>query len=520
MRIRRCRRGCSSSRCWAIDPGSASSNGIVWTFCFPTLPPRPGGARRKGAYISKFGPKRVRSIGIYPGDASSALSKQTVTARRLLQGQSFDGKEVFGGCIQFRRALGVFRMKMEYLRVSRAGLAVFLLALGLGTRLCGESALETPPNAFQHIPKEYLLEASNPPEFWVSTIDGVTGFLQARVHKGEVVVIGTSAGGRPIRAVLYGHARNGKGTTTFSGAVGAGTMRAYFGPDFDKKVYVAMASVHGGEFEGIVGLVNLLSVLETGVDLRGRPWPRIVAAAGRIDRLIVIPIVNMDGRARVPLRMEAFHGTDGTIAQYMNTGGWGDGHLIGWPDCKVFIPLDFTRTQFPGGYPNDNGINIMHDDFLGARQPETLALFELAARERPDLILNLHTGAGSENYYPRMLRPVTEDALTPVFNGLYRAVQTALARAGLQATSDPAVEADPAHAPKNGYNLDTALNFHCGALSVVVESPSHGYAGKNQQGLEVRQTADRLLDAELVVQEEALNYLADTGGRSRWADGK
>jgi hypothetical protein len=119
-----------------------------------------------------------------------------------------------------------------------------------------------------------------------------------------------------------------------------------------------------------------------------------------------------------------------------------------------------------------------------------------------------------------MLRPVTEDALTPVFNGLYRAVQTALARAGLQATSDPAVEADPAHAPKNGYNLDTALNFHCGALSVVVESPSHGYAGKNQQGLEVRQTADRLLDAELVVQEEALNYLADTGGRSRWADGK
>ena len=130
----------------------------------------------------------------------------------------------------------------------------------------------------------------------------------------------------------------------------------------------------------------------------------------------------------MPLRMEAFHGTDGTIAQYMNTGGWGDGHLIGWPDCKVFIPLDFTRTQFPGGYPNDNGINIMHDDFLGARQPETLALFELAARERPDLILDLHTGAGLENYYPRMLRPVTEDALTPVFNGLYRAVQTALAR--------------------------------------------------------------------------------------------
>jgi hypothetical protein len=32
---------------------------------------------------------------------------------------------------------------------------------------------------------------------------------------------------------------------------------------------MGMACVHGGEFEGIVGVVNLLSVLETGKDLRG-----------------------------------------------------------------------------------------------------------------------------------------------------------------------------------------------------------------------------------------------------------
>jgi hypothetical protein len=411
-------------------------------------------------------------------------------------------------------------MKMADLRGGRRGLAVLLLAGGIGTRLCCAGDSGPPPKAYPNIPQEYLLEAANQPDFWVSTVDGVSGFLRERVHKGEVAVIGESAGGRPIRAVFYGRPREGRGTTTFSGAVGAGAMRAYFGPDFDKKVYVAMASVHGGEFEGIVGLVNLLSVLETGKDMRRRPWPEIVAAAGQIDRLIVIPIVNMDGRARVPLRMEAFHGTDGTIAQYMNTGGWPDGKLIGWPECKEFIPLVFSRTQFPGGYPNDNGVNIMHDDFFGARQPETQALFDLAARERPDLILNLHTGAGSENYYTRMLRPVTEDVLTPAFNGLYKAVHTALAQAGLQASSDPAVEADPAHAPKSVFNLDTALDFHCGALSVVVESPSHGYAGRNQQGVEVRQSADRLLDAQLVVQQEAMKYLVNAGGRARWAGGK
>ena len=409
---------------------------------------------------------------------------------------------------------------MADVRVGPRGLAVLILACGIGTRLCGAGDSGPPPRAYPSIPRDYLLEAPNPPDFWVSTVDGVAGFLRERVRTGKVEVIGASAGGRPIRAVIYGHAREGKGTTTFSGAIGAGAMRAYFGPDFDKRVYLAMASVHGGEFEGIVGLVNLLSVLETGKDLRGRPWPEIVAAAGQIDRLIVIPIVNVDGRARVPLRIEAFRGTDGTIAQYMNTGGWPDGRLIGWPECKVFIPLDMSRTQFPGGYPNDNGINIMHDDFLGARQPETQALLELAARERPDLILNLHTGAGWENYYTRMLRPVAEDVLTPAFNGLYRAVQTGLALAGLQASGDPAVEADPARAPRNVFNLDNALDFHCGALSVVVESPSHGYAGKNPQGGEVRQSADRLLDAQLVVQQEAMKYLVNAGGRARWAGGK
>lgn len=411
-------------------------------------------------------------------------------------------------------------MKKANLRVQLKGLAVILLVGGIGTLLAGGGTSAPATKAFPYIPEEYLREAENPPDFWVSTVDGVTRFLGERVHRGNVAVIGKSAGGRPIRAVFYGRARKGAGTTTFSGAIGARDMRAYYGPDFDKKVYWAMAAVHGGEFEGIVGLVNLLSVLETGKDLRGRPWPEIFAAAERIDRLIVIPIVNMDGRARVPLRMEAFRGADGAISEYLNTGGWSDGKPIGWPACKQFIPLDFSRTQFPGGYPNDNGVNLMHDDFLGSRQPETQALLDLAARERPDLILNLHTGIDPNNYYPRMLRPVMEEALTSAFNGLYRSFHTALVHAGLQGSSDLAVEADPAGAPKNTYNLDTALDFHCGALSVVIESPSHGHSGRNLRGDLVLQSADQLLDAQLILQEEAMKYLVDAGGRARWAAGK
>ena len=49
--------------------------------------------------------------------------------------------------------------------------------------------------------------------------------------------------------------------------------------------------------------MNLISVLETGKDLRGKPWPEITAAAAKLDRIILIPITNVDGRARVPYRM-------------------------------------------------------------------------------------------------------------------------------------------------------------------------------------------------------------------------
>ena len=45
-----------------------------------------------------------------------------------------------------------------------------------------------------------------------------------------------------------------------------------------------MAGVDGGEMEAIAGIINLLAVLETGRDLRGRPRPEITAAAAsKID---------------------------------------------------------------------------------------------------------------------------------------------------------------------------------------------------------------------------------------------
>jgi hypothetical protein len=365
---------------------------------------------------------------------------------------------------------------------------------------------------FKNIPREYLVEAENIPPFWVSSVEQVGRFLHRSVHKGTVVGIGTTAGGRPILAVFYGRAREGKGTTTFSGSLGFGDVRAYLGPDYQRKVYLALASVHGGEFEGIVGMVNLLAVLETGRDLRGKEWPEITAAARALDRIIIVPITNVDGRARVPLRMERHRGSDYTVHEYFNTGGRPDGKIIGWPQCKEFIPLDFSKTQFPGGYPNDAGVNIQHDDFFGRPQPETRALLELTARERPDLILNMHTGAA----FTTMLRPFIEPALTPAFEQLFRRVETRLTLERLEASDDVAKEADPGRQRLSTYNLDTALNLHSGALAVLIESPSHGFStGKRDAKLFVHKPDD-LVNAQLICHQESMKFLVETGGRWRW----
>ncbi len=366
------------------------------------------------------------------------------------------------------------------------------------------------------IPKDYLREAEKIPSFWISSYDDVSNFLTKIVRKGKVEVIGTSAGGRPVRAVLYGNPRQGKGTTTFSGSLGFGDVRAYRGPDHDKTVYMGMASVHGGEFEGIVGMVNLISVIETGKDLRGREWPGISAIVSRIDRLILIPIVNPDGRVRIPLRMELFRGTDFTVAEYLNTGGNAEGKITGWPQIKEFIPMDFSKPGFPGGYPNDAGVNIQHDDFFGKRQPETQALFDLTEREKPDLIINLHTGA----VYMRMDRPLGEPALHQAFDTLFRYVHSELGLKGLQYSKDPKIAGDPGLATSGVYNIDGALNFHCGALSVVVESPSHSFDGLNEEGKPAGQTPDMLLDAQLICHQQAMKFLAETGGRSKWLPGR
>jgi hypothetical protein len=89
----------------------------------------------------------------------------------------------------------------------------------------------------------------------------------------------------------------------------------------------------------------------------------------------------------------------------------------------------------------------------------------------------------------------------------------------LQKTKNLETETDSHRAGLGVYNIDTALNLHCGALSVTVESPSHGFSWKNKVGEIVFHTPEMLLDAQLICHQEAMRFLAESGGRSHWTPG-
>ena len=140
-------------------------------------------------------------------------------------------------------------------------------------------AFAAEPVRYPDIPREYLVEAQTIPDFWVSTVEGVNDFLDHKVSKGEV-------------SAVWNHRRRAAdaGGCVWEPAAGTGHHHLFRVARIWRRARVPGAglrqeglhghgSVHGGELEGIVGITNLIAVLETGRDLRGKEWPEITEAA-------------------------------------------------------------------------------------------------------------------------------------------------------------------------------------------------------------------------------------------------
>ena len=79
--------------------------------------------------------------------------------------------------------------------------------------------------------------------------------------------------------------------------------------------------VHGHEVEGLTGLMNLIEVMETGRDLRGRDQPEL-RPSGEQCRLLIVPSGNPDGTARFEPR--SIQGMPLDEFQFWSMGTWSD----------------------------------------------------------------------------------------------------------------------------------------------------------------------------------------------------
>ncbi len=331
------------------------------------------------------------------------------------------------------------------------------------------------------------------PAFWAGDLGRLDACL-AGVRRGLRRTLAASPGGRPICAVEYGPRDTLPRRANFNSAIGAGDPSSYVPrEDRSRPVVLLIGPVHGQEVEALAGLCNLIRLLESGVDLRGRAHPSLLEAAAGC-RLVLVPAPNPDGVAR--FEPGSLCGMAGDDLRFWGQGTRPDNSFWGWPGCKKRHPMSREDVAFLGCYFDDAGVNPMHDEFFAPFGPEAPALLRLAADEGPDIAVSLHSHQGP----PTVLRPAYVPlAVQETVRELAESAMALLKSRGLPAGRLPA--ATPEQGPPAPFNLTSALYHASGAISFTFECP-HGLSDPQA----CRVDMDQIVDVQLTLYEAVLAY--------------
>jgi hypothetical protein len=329
------------------------------------------------------------------------------------------------------------------------------------------------------------------PDWWPVSPGQVTRHFKANASKGDLSRLCRSAGRRDVWLYTLGKGKPTARTATYSAAMGSSDKRSYLGrqrPNH-KQTLLILCGVHGMETVAVAGAVNLLHILEHGKDLRGRRWPELKKMAAKV-RLLLVPLANPDGRARTGI--PSLVGLTVDDLTYYGQGMWKDGKLIEWAGSKRFLPLPLDKVRFSGGYPNDDGVNFMHDvSPAGHRARETTALLQLVEEEIVDCCLNMHGHMRGPIILPHASH--CPPAFFEHTLELADAVHARLDAAGLRPMT-----VNRSVAGRGSFNLPSAMHHTSGCLSLTFETP---------QGVtENPCTYEELLDIQLLTIEETLRF--------------
>ena len=323
------------------------------------------------------------------------------------------------------------------------------------------------------------------PDWWLVRPNEIEE-LCLSVVKGKCTQEGATPAGFPVLRVVYGDYEGKGNKVNWSSAFGSRNPEYYGRQEGEAQTILMIGGIHGCEVEGVILLMNLISLMEKGIDLRGKPRPELVKLASNY-RLVLFPCVNMDGRAISP-----DHRYMADIEECRRAGGgwWKDGTTIRWPAMKEYSPLPLDKVGYPGGYPNSQGYNIQHDASPGnIRTEEARAVLRAADEKCADLFLNFHSQPErpcSLAYGPHIYDGPASIAVT-------KEIATRCNRAITVLGYD--LDEETGNVVQANVNINDAVHLCCGAPAVLFE-----FSARDNGGF------DRILETGYVWLETIFQY--------------
>lgn len=431
--------------------------------------------------------------GVVPGFSKSDCMgvRADSTIQRVYWKSEHDLSALAGKSVRFRFHLKKGKLYAFWVSPDELGASHGYVAAG------GPGYVEPTDTVGKAAVRRRFLQAEIP-AFWKGRVEDVEVAVAA-VKRGKVEVIAKSPGGRAVYLAAYGPRTDLQRQANYNSAVAARNPAFYARkPEGTPPVVFIVGPTHGHEVEGVVGLLNLLRVAETGADWRGKPWPRLRANLDRC-RVLIVPLSNPDGRARCPY--DNFVGIPVREMTRVGQGTRKDGTLYAWPGAKQLHPMK-GNVDLVGAYFNEDGINPMHDEFFDPMAQETKALLDVAREEAPDYIINLHShGAAPAILHTSYVPWFCKEAEASFGKRLMERYR----KAGLPAGNPPRPSPDGEKYPPPSFNLTSALHHVCGAVSMTFECP-HGLRETKYPQV----THDQILDIQLTLFEELLAFALET----------
>ena len=157
-----------------------------------------------------------------------------------------------------------------------------------------------------------------------------------------------------------------------------------------------------------------------------------------------------------------------------------------------------------GAYFNDDGVNLMHDEWFEPMAAETRAFFRLAREEAPDWIVSLHSHASAPSIEPTAYVPRTVKEIDPPAR---RPRPAPLRRGRLAARHGRAGAEGGRRAASRPRRSTCAARLHhaCGAAAFVYES-CRGVATKPYPAA----THEQILDLHLILFDELFRLAVES----------